>query len=114
LVFPKVFRKPTKTFVKTKIPNKTKENQKTFGKTKKPKFLKVSDPPLDLGLVFLVFWFSRRFFWFSKNLRENQKKTNKTKPISKGGSKGRCSFHSKGFPYIVRGYFYNMVRGFFL
>ena len=31
------------------------------------------------------FWFSRRCFWFSKNLRENHQKQ-KNKPISKGGS----------------------------
>ena len=47
--------------------------KKTFGKTKQPKFLKVSDPPLDIGLVLFV------FFWFSLRFLENQKTFGKTK-----------------------------------
>ena len=70
LVFPKVFRKNT--FGKTKH---TKENQrtpnKTFGKTKQTKFLKVSDPPLDMFFL-LFFWFSQRFLENKKHFRENQ------------------------------------------
>ena len=76
--------------------------QKTFGKTNKTKqqnpYPRVSLKPLKTVLVwlFLMFvlaffgflwycWFSRRIFWFCKNLRENQT-TKKTKPISKGES----------------------------
>ena len=57
-VFPKVFRKPKKPSGKSKNQGKQKKTNNTFGKTKKTKFLKVSDPPLDMGLVlfgFLVF-----------------------------------------------------------
>ena len=74
LVFPKVFRQPNKPSGKPNIQNKTKETKQSFGKTKQTQFLKVSDPPLDLGLVlFFVGGFSRRFLDNQKNLRENQK-----------------------------------------
>ena len=73
-MFPKVFRKPTKTIGKTKD---TKDNQrthnKTFGKTNKTKLLKVSDPPLDMDLLFFVCWCSLKFLQNQENLRENPK-----------------------------------------
>ena len=65
LVSPKVFTKPKNPSRKPKIPKKTKENQKTLGKNKKTKCLKVSDPPLDMGLFFLFFVFSLMFVWLS-------------------------------------------------
>ena len=41
--------------VKPNVPKKTKENPKTFGKTTKTQFLKVSDPPLDMGASIYVY-----------------------------------------------------------
>ena len=100
LVFPKVFRKPKKPSGKPNIPKKTKENKQTFRKTNNTKenqrkqtnlrehqqqlFLKVSDPPLDMGLFVLLLWFSLRFFYKTKqyfekttNTKENKRKPNK-------------------------------------
>ena len=79
-VFPKVFTKPKKLSRKPKIQKKTK---KTFGKPKKTKLLKVSDPPLDTGLVFCFFGFPEGFyktkktFDKTKNTKENQRKPKK-------------------------------------
>ena len=92
------FTKPINLSRKPKIQKKT---NKTLGLIKKTKFLRFQTHPwiwvwffvfFCVSYVFLVFfgflwyfWFSRRVFWFYKNLREN-KKQQKTKPISKGGS----------------------------
>ena len=100
LVFPKVLNKTTK---KPSENHKYQRKQnKTLGNTKKTKFLKVSDPPLDMlffcfhecCFVFAVF---PKVFWFSKNLRENNKKQ-KNKPISKGGSETFKKNVFVGFP----------------
>ena len=48
LVFPKVFRKQKKHQENQTYKRKPKKTKKNFGKTKKTKFLKVSDPPLDI------------------------------------------------------------------
>ena len=73
LVFPKVFRKPKKTFGKTINIKKRNEKQNSGKPTTKTVCLKVSDPPLDMGLFCLVVWFSRRFLENQTNIRENQK-----------------------------------------
>ena len=52
----------------------------------------------------LYFWFSRRFFGFSKNLRENQQ-NKKTKPISKGGSETFKNFVLLVFPKVFLVFF---------
>ena len=49
-----------------------KKTKKDFGKTKKTKLLKVSDPPLDMCL-FVFVWLSLKFLQNQKNIRENQK-----------------------------------------
>ena len=74
LVFPKVFRKPKKPSRKPKIQKKTKENTKRpSGKQKKTKCLKVSDPPLDMSLVFFVcLAFPKVLNKTKTNIRENQ------------------------------------------
>ena len=72
-VFPKVFTKPKQPSRKPKIPKKTKENQKNIRENQKTKLFKVSDPPLDMGLVFVVAWFPQIFLQNQNNLRENQK-----------------------------------------
>ena len=69
-----------------KYQSKPKNTQQTFGKTKKHIFLKVSDPPLDMDLFLLFFWFSRRFLQNKQNIRENQT-TTKTKPYPRVGLK---------------------------
>ena len=55
---------------------KPKKTNKNFGKTKK--CLKVSDAPLDMGLVLFGFGFTDVF--------QTKKKEKETKNISKGGS----------------------------
>ena len=87
LVFPKVFRKPTKPSGKPTIPNKT---NKTFGKTKKQSFSRFQTHPWICFFFFCFCWFSRRFLANQKtpsgkptiqkttkenkhNIRENQK-----------------------------------------
>ena len=94
---------------------------KTFGKTKKQKKNKKTYPRVGLKplntlffgfpegvLVFFGFlwylWFSWRFFWFSKNLRENNTNTT-NKPISKGGSETFKHFVVVGFPEGVFGFY---------
>ena len=62
------------------------------------------------------FWFSRRIFWFCKNLRENNK-NKKNKPISKGESETFnfvcLVFHiSFGFSLVFFGIF-GFLEGFF-
>ena len=79
LVFPKVFTKPNNHSRKRQILKKTKDNQTNFGKSQKTKLLKVSGPPLDMGLVCLVVWFPRRFLQNQKNFRENQRYQRKQK-----------------------------------
>ena len=63
---------------KPKILKKTKENQQNIRKNKKTKFLKVSDPPLDMGFVFLVFFgffgFLEGFFGFVKTFGKTKQK----------------------------------------
>ena len=64
------------------------------------------------------FWFSRRIFWFCKNLRENQK--NKKQNISKGESETFKNFVFVGFPEGCFGVlwfslvFLGFLEGFFL
>ena len=87
LVFPKVFRKPIKPQGKPKIPKKTKPISKGGSETFK-NFVCLVFPKVFLVFFgFLLYvWFSLRFFWFSKNLRENQQ-TNKTNPYPRVGLK---------------------------
>ena len=69
-----------------KYKRKAQKTKQALGKTKQPKFLKVSDSPLDMGLVFLVVWFSRRFLQNQQIIRENQQykhKKNKQTNIRK-------------------------------
>ena len=80
LVSPKVFRKPTNIRENLTYKRKPKKTNKPFGKTKKTKFLKVSDPPLDM-----VVFFPRRFLEpkqtleKTKHTKERQRKPNNTK-----------------------------------
>ena len=56
LGFPEGFYNTQKAFEKTKEnQRKPKKTPNTLGKTNKTKFLKVSDPPLDMVLFFEVF-----------------------------------------------------------
>ena len=50
-----------------------------FGKTKQPKFLKVSDPPLDMGLVLFVFLVFPKVFTKPTNPSRKPKIQKKTK-----------------------------------
>ena len=72
----------------------------TFG-IQKQEISKVSDAPLDMGLVLFVVWFSRRFLENQNNPRGNKKK-NKNKPISKGASETFKNF-VWGFPEALFG-----------
>ena len=90
-----VFTKPANPSRKLKIQKKTKENNNTLGTTNETTFLKVSDPPLDMFCLFVLFVcvFPTVFVvlfcivgflegvvgFVKKNLRENQT----TKTISK-------------------------------
>ena len=88
-----------------------KTTKQTFGKTKTTNCLKVSDPPLDMGLfVFLLFLlgFPGSCFWFCKR-PSGKPTTNKTNPISKGGSETFNNFVFWVFPKVVLVFF-----GFFL
>ena len=83
------------------MPKNTNANQKTFGKTNTAKFLKVSDPPLDMGLVVLFVFavFLKVFccFGFPDGLfsclkpsgkpTKSEKQTNKTNPYPRVGLK---------------------------
>ena len=73
--FPEGFYKTKKHSRKPKILKKTKEHTtKPLGKYKKNnKFLKVSNPPLDMGLFLLFCWFSRRFLQNQKNIRASRR-----------------------------------------
>ena len=82
--FPEGFYKTKNTFEKTKNTKTTNDNQKqSSGKPTKTMFLKVSDPPLDMGLFLLLFCFPEGFYktkhLFEKttNTKENQRKQNK-------------------------------------
>ena len=76
--FPEGFYQTKNTFEKTKIPKKTKT---TLGKTKKNIILKVSDPPLDMGLFVVLCVFPKVFYKTKKPSRKPQKpkKPKKTK-----------------------------------
>ena len=67
------FTKPTNPSRKPKMPKTTKEDKKHIRNNQKKQFLKVSDSPLDMGLVFLVSGFPGGFYKTKQNLRENQK-----------------------------------------
>ena len=99
--FPEGFYKTKKTLGKTK---NTKENQrkpkKTSGKPKKTKCLKVSDPPLDMGLVLVVFLvFPKVFTKPTKPSRKPKipKKTKQNKTKQKTFGKTRKNKVVKGF-----------------
>ena len=86
-----------------KYQRKPKKTNKTLGKTKQTKFLKVSDPPLDMGLFFLFFWFSRRFLQNQKILRENQKYQRKPKKTKKTlGKTTKKHSSEKPLPQVLR------------
>ena len=72
LVFPKVFTKPKNPSRKPKIQKKNQRKPKNIRNNQKPKFLKVSASPLDMGFVFLFLGFPEGFYK-TKNFRENQK-----------------------------------------
>ena len=81
-VFPEGLKKNNKNLRENqkykRKPKKPKKTKTTFGKTQKNKFLKVSDPPLDMGLFLLFVWFPRRFsknhkLSKTKNPKENQR-----------------------------------------
>ena len=103
-VFMVLLQKPKNIGKTKKNQRKPKKTKKTLGKTKKPKFFKVSDLPLDMGLVFLVFWFFQCFFGFPSFAWENQK-TKKTKPISKGRSETLKNFGFLVFPNVFLVFF---------
>ena len=69
LVFPKVFENPKNIWENQNYQRKPK---KPSGKQKQTKFLKVSDPPLDMGLSLLFCWCSLKFLENKKHIRENQ------------------------------------------
>ena len=72
LVFPKVFRKPKNPSGEPQIPKKTKEHQTKLRENQtQTKFLKVSDPPLDMGLVLFG------YFVFPKSFRQPSKPSGK-------------------------------------
>ena len=96
LVFPKVFTKPKNPSRKPKIPKKTKENQKTLGKTKKTKFLKVSDPPLDM-VCFFVFLVFPKVFTKPKNPSRKPKIPKKTKKTLGKTKKTKKQTHIQGW-----------------
>ena len=66
-----------------KYKRKPKKTKQALGKTqKKTKFLKVSDPPLDMGLFF-VFLVIPKVFTKQNSFRENQKYKRKPKKTKK-------------------------------
>ena len=87
---------------------------KTFGKTKQPKQTNISKGGSETFKNLLVFpkvclvffsvlwyvWFSRRFCWLSKNLRENRQNKKQNKNISKGGSETFKHFVCLVFPKV--------------
>ena len=86
LVFPKVFRKHKKNLRENQTyKRKPKKTNNNFRQTKKNKFSKVSDPPLDMGLVLFGVWVFPKVFRRNTTFGKTNKQ-NKTKPISKGGS----------------------------
>ena len=105
LVFPNVFFCFLKTFGKT---NKTKENHRkpktTSGKPKKQSFWRFQTHPWIWVWSCLVFWFSLRFLENQKKTGK-PKKTNKTKPISKGGSETFENFACLVFPKVCLVFF---------
>ena len=120
--FPRRFSKNNKNLRENqKYKRKPKKPQKHFREnTKTTQFLKVSDPPLDMGLFFLLFLVSPEIFTKPKllrkpqNTKENQRKPQKT-PKTLGKTKttvfkgfkstlgyGFCFFVCLVFPKVFR------------
>ena len=90
--FPEGFYKTNKTFGNT---NKNKQTTNPYPRVglKPLRTLFFGFPEAFFGFLWLLyFWFSRRVFWFSKNLRENKK------TISKGGYETFKNFVFACFP----------------
>ena len=90
-----------------KYQRKPKTTKNTFGKTKKTKFLKVSDPPLDMGLVLFGFLVFPKVFRkpkkpsgkpkIPKKTKENQKYFRENQKITgpeRGNEKGVTRFRA--------------------